>query len=151
MQEMTNPPIAEEQIEAVDPRVQLEEQRDSGANWFYWIAGLSLVNLVILLLESDIYFPVDLGVTDLSYFVLETPIALALSFGVLALFTLFGTLARRGSTAIFALGMLLYALDGVLCFVVFQDWIGVGFHLFVLWRLFGGLRAQIQLGQVKTA
>ncbi len=151
MQEMTNPPIAQEQIEAVDPRAELVEQRDSGAGWFYWIAGLSLINLVILLLESDVYFPVGLGVTDLSYFVLETPIAMALSFGVLALFTLFGALARRGSAAIFVLGMLLYALDGVLCFVVFEDWIGVGFHLFVLWRLFSGLRAQMQLGQAEIA
>lgn len=150
MQEMTNPPIAQEQIEAVDPRAALVEQRDSGAGWFYWVAALSLINFVILWLESDIYFPVGLGVTDLSYFILETPIALAISFGVLALFTLFGALARRGSVAIFALGMLLYTLDGALCFAIFEDWIGVGFHLFVLWRLLSGLRAQMQLNSPAT-
>ena len=37
----------------------------SGANWFYWIAGLSLVNTILLYTGSEWVFVVGLGVTQL--------------------------------------------------------------------------------------
>ncbi len=104
-----------------------------------------------MLLESDIYFPVGLGVSDLTLFMFDTPIAILLSSVILGMFVLFGVLAKRGLLVSLIFGMLVYALDGVLCWVVFEDWIGVAFHLFVLWKMLSGLRGQMQLNQLATA
>ncbi len=153
MQELTNTSVGQEQeqIEPVDPRAQLTEQRDSGANWFFWIAGLSVVNLVVLLLDFGFYFPLGLGVSDLTLFMFDTPVAILLSMVIVAMFVLFGMFAHGGLLLSMIFGMLVYALDGVLCFVVFEDWIGVAFHLFVLWKMFSGLRGQMQLNQLAMA
>ncbi len=60
---------------------------------------------------------------------------------------MFGVLARRGLIIAFFAGMLLYIVDGVLMWVAFEDLVGIGFHLFALWGLFKGLRAQLQLNR----
>jgi hypothetical protein len=51
--------------DSFDPvaRHQLEERMKSGANWFYWIAALSLVTSVISLAGGTWGFFVSLGVT----------------------------------------------------------------------------------------
>ena len=46
-------------------REAVDAQMKKGANWFFWIAGLSVVNSVILLMEGDRHFVVGLGVTQL--------------------------------------------------------------------------------------
>jgi len=38
----------------------------SGANWFFWIAALSIVNSVIFLSGADLAFVVGLGVTQIA-------------------------------------------------------------------------------------
>jgi hypothetical protein len=151
MQETTtNVPLDQEQIQMVDPRAELAARRDSGANWFFWIAGLSLVNVAILLFGAGWSFIIGLGITEVALAFLSTPVALVVSAGVLSLFVFFGVLARRGLAWAFIIGMILYALDGVL-FVLIEDWLSIGFHLFALWGLFGGLRAQMQLNRVARA
>lgn len=47
-------------------RQQLEQRMKSGANWFYWIAALSLVTSIISLAGGDWGFLVSLGVTQLA-------------------------------------------------------------------------------------
>ena len=138
-------------------REQLEAKIRSGANWFFWIAGLSVVNTLILLSEGDRHFVVGLGITQLVNavalaFVKQAPesamIAKAVAFVVTllasAVVMAFGFGARRGMTWLFILGMGLYFLDGLL-FILFQDWMSVGFHLFALWCMFGGLSAAREL------
>ncbi|MCK4829211.1 hypothetical protein KA005_76515, partial [bacterium] len=46
-------------------RVKFEKQLKSGANWFFWIAGLSLVNTIVFLFDGSIYFVVGLGITQI--------------------------------------------------------------------------------------
>src|SRR5437016_14082822 len=46
---------------AADP--VLEKQLKSGGSWFYWIAGLSLINSAIALSGSGMRFILGLGVT----------------------------------------------------------------------------------------
>src|SRR4051794_40879026 len=49
---------------ALESKIQsLVQQGRNGANWFYWIAGLSLVNSVILLTGGNTFFFIGLGVT----------------------------------------------------------------------------------------
>ena len=56
--------LTEEQERAVE----IEKYRSaflSGANWFFWIAGLSLVNSLIILFSGEWSFIVGLGATQI--------------------------------------------------------------------------------------
>src|SRR5262245_59525167 len=46
-------------------RAQLAAKMRHGANWFLLIAGLSVANTVILLMEGNRHFVVGLGITQL--------------------------------------------------------------------------------------
>lgn len=136
---------------------ELARRARVGANTFFWIAGLSVVNTVLALAGSDTRFVIGLGITQLvdalAYFVsLDIPdsaviikaVAVLIDLVIVGIFTLFGYLAGRGRRWAFIVGMVLYALDALLT-LVFQDWIGLAFHGFFLFGLFGGLRALNQL------
>jgi len=126
----------------------LEAQVKSAASWFYWIAGLSLVNSAIILFGGNWNFVVGLGLTQVVDTVAKqiegggAVTAIAIVFDLLAagVFVVFGLLARRMMTWPFILGMVLYALDGLLL-LYFGDLMGVGFHAFALFQLFTGVRA----------
>lgn len=142
------------QIAADQSRLKAISQLKNGASWFFWIAGLSLVNSAIILSGSDWNFLVGLGATqviDVLARVLRgqssstigsiiTIIAVGLDLGLAGLFGLFGWLARKGSSWPFIVGMILYALDGLI-FVFVKSWPSVGFHVFALFGLYGGLKA----------
>ncbi|NUM52617.1 MAG: hypothetical protein HUU46_03135 [Candidatus Hydrogenedentes bacterium] len=135
----------------------LKQTGDNGANWFYWVAGLSLVNTGINLFGGGIYFVVGLGVTLIvDVFTMEAVnqepeiavAARAISIGftlfVAVVLCGFGWLSRKRILPIFAVGMVLYVLDGLL-FVLFQDWMSVAFHAFALYSMIGGFMAYRQL------
>lgn len=135
----------------------------NGTAWFFWIAGLSLVNAAITRTGSDLSFVVGLGATQVidalaivaaeelpDAGLLLQGIGLALSLGATALFALFGWLGRRQHAWAIILGMVLYALDGLL-FVFLQSWLSVGFHVFALVAIFGGLRALFALRRLAAS
>jgi hypothetical protein len=160
---------AEEPVDALDPHtaaleakiLSLQEQGRRGANWFYWVAGLSLVNSLLVHLGGNIRFVVGLGVSSAADSIAaigakDHPAqaaifrAIAIGFAVLAsaIVVLFGWLANRRYIAFFAIGMVLYLLDGLLL-LLFRQWLSVGFHAFVLFCMFGGLMAYRQLNQIE--
>lgn len=127
----------------------------ASANWFYWIAGLSLLNSIIVLAVNGRWsFLVGLGVTQfidgLSIGLSEQVgsatmvIALVLDLIVAGLFVGFGLLARKPHTWAFILGMVIYALDGLI-FLYFQVWLSFAFHIYVLYRLYQGIAASNKL------
>jgi hypothetical protein len=141
----------------VEERLNLKNRHVSGANWFFWIAVLSLVNSGLILGGSEWNFVVGLGVTQLVDGVFSA-IAAELGNGALVfagvvdlvvagLFVLFGILARKPLHWAFITGMVLYALDGML-FLLIGDWLSIAFHAFVLFGMFQGLKASQGLQQV---
>jgi hypothetical protein len=131
----------------VDPRVK------SGANWFFWIAGLSIVNTIIFRLGIELTFLIGLAGTVFVEGIgialaeelpgsatLVMALALFAEILVAGIFVLFGILGRKGLRWAFIVGMVLYALDGVL-WLVLGVYLPAGFHLLPLWFIFGGLRA----------
>jgi hypothetical protein len=136
--------------------VEFEKQRrtfSSGANWFYWIAGLSIVNSVVSLFQGDWSFIVGLGVTQvidaIAAAIAEDAsggvgiiriVALVVSISFAGLFAGFGWLANRGLGWAFLVGMVLYALDGLL-FLLVQGWLSLGFHVFALVCIFKGYQS----------
>jgi hypothetical protein len=130
--------------------LQLQNAARSGANWFFWIAGLSAVNTGLHLSGSDTSFIVGLGVTQILDLIgretgsVGAAVSLILNAVVLGIFVLFGVFARKRNTWAFVLGMSIYALDAVI-YVLGSDWLGVGFHALVLFFLWGGLKAHRKL------
>jgi len=133
---------------------KLTSQHASGANWFFWIAALSLVNSVILLAGGEWSFVIGLGVTQFvdaiaamaaadagaEAAMLAKSFAFGIDLAVAGMFVLFGVFARKRGAWAFIVGMALYALDGLL-FVMVADWLSVGFHVFALLGLASGLAA----------
>src|SRR5438132_399741 len=64
-------------------------------------------------------------------------------------FVLLGLLAVRGHAWAFLVGVTLYALDGLISLLV-HDWLGVGFHVFVVILILKGFQAARQLGTRAT-
>lgn len=123
-----------------------DAQLKSSASWFYWIAGFSVINTIIVFTGSNWQFYLGLGVTQFFGLLgrelgnVGDGVALALNLIVAAMFVVFGVFAHKRHTWAFITGMAVYALDGVML-IPAQVWIGVGFHVFVLFFLFRGLKA----------
>ena len=140
-------------------RQQLEERMKSGANWFYWIAALSLVTSVISLAGGSWGFFVSLGVTQFIDALANALVneggwggsvkVVAFVFDVVAagLFALIGFFAAKRHAWVFLAGMALYALDA-LVFVLARHWLGLAFHAFALYSIFGGYKACAALGEL---
>src|SRR5438270_4545311 len=59
------PQLDQRQVQLLQQKLKAERQLRSGANWFYWIAGLSLLNTIIFMAGSDWHFVAGLGITQL--------------------------------------------------------------------------------------
>jgi len=135
---------------SIESKLILESQFKSGANWFYWIAGLSLLNSLIFLSGSNWNFVIGLGITQIIDFIGgeiaaeigSTGKVLAFVIDVFAagIFGVFGINANKKRSWAFIVGMSLYALDGLI-FVVAKDFLGIGFHAFALFGIFKGYKA----------
>lgn len=137
----------------------LENQHRVGANWFFWIAGLSLVNIAILLNGGERNFVIGLGIASVvaaigvaaaqanpEMAIIIKGVALVFCLLASGVFAGFGALARYRHTWAFALGMVLYAFDALIYLLV-QDWMSFGFHIFALFCLWNGLKACRTLNQ----
>jgi len=127
----------------------LEAQRRRGATWFYWIAGLSFVNAVLMLTGQGWRFLLGLGITELVRSLAQRSGGTGLKAAVvgIAMIVVFGVLGERavaGYRWAFVLGMVLYALDGCL-FLVVRDWLALGFHVFALVMIGRGYVAACRL------
>ena len=130
---------------------ELRERGQRGANWFFWVAGLSIVNSIAVHGGATGYFVVGLGITlvvdSIAKAVGEQNPGLQIglqvvgtSFAVVvgAIVAGFGWLARKGMVIVFGLGMFLYLLDGLL-FIVLQDFMSVAFHAYALFTMWGAI------------
>ena len=121
----------------------LELRLARSANWFYWIAGLSLVN--VFAAKANMEFMLGSGAVQAAP-VFGQPTEYLIDAGVVGIFALMGFLASKRHTWAFVVGMILYAADGALYLLV-QDYFPVIVHAFVLYVLYQGLRASMFLNQ----
>ena len=128
---------------------QLERRRRLGAGWFYWVAGITLVNAVITLAGQHWRFIVGLGTTQVATGLAVRAgrgwaTAILLDLVLIGGFAVLGYLALQKHLWAFAVGIAVYGLDGLI-FLAGRNWIGLGFHVFVLVMVFKGLQAARQL------
>jgi hypothetical protein len=128
----------------------LQQRYKSGARWFFWIAGLSVVTSILSLSGSDIAFFLSLGTTQvIDAFArgLATQlgdgtkfVALILDVVIAGVFAVIGWFALKRHLWSFVLGMTLFALDALIL-LVFQVWISFVFHALVIFWIFKGYQA----------
>ncbi len=124
---------------------------EKAAQWFIIIAGFSLLNSILIYLGTDMNFVVGLGLTmlvdgillvsqeglDGIAKVLVQTIAIGFNVAILGLFWMIWKKSKRGSRTAYIAGMVIYLLDALL-FLLVGDWVGIAFHIFFLFFIFGG-------------
>lgn len=131
------------------PELELEESAThvkKGAYWFYAIAVLSIITIFVetksTRIVAGLAFPSiidgflagDWRTGDPNYFVQLAGAAIFIFFGY------FGAQLQRWA---FIAGAILYLLDAAL-YALLGEWLALFFHLFVLFRLFFGLRTIVE-------
>ena len=136
---------------------KLTQDVRSGANWFIWIAGLSLVNTVLFLAGSQWNFFLGLAATQVAdefgkvviTGTTGTVLSLAVDVVIAAIFVGLGLMSRNGVLWSFIVGMVLIVLDALLLIRV-QDWAAVAFHALALFFIVRGFQAARRLGALRT-
>lgn len=118
-----------------------------GADWFFWIAALSVINSLLVTFSSTPNFIFGLGATRwvdemfrANSLAAVSISGLGFSIAVAALFAAFGYFARKGNDLAFVIGIFLYVVDAIIV-LGFKDFFSFGFHLVALFFLFKGLLA----------
>jgi hypothetical protein len=133
----------------------------NGAAWFYWVAGLSLVNSIASFTGSEFGFALGLSVTQIAdglaaRFVMNGApthvrgIALGFDLIVLAMVAGCGWLSQKRVLPVYALGMALYFVDALL-FLPFFDIISIAIHGFALLCMWKGFQSYRQLAKLESA
>lgn len=141
----------------------LKSAGDNGANWFFWIAALSLVNTIVAHSGGDRHFIVGLAVTFLvdligREIVKDHPesasvvlaIAVGFSLFVDAFVVLFGVISRQRWLWVYGIGMFMYLLDGIL-YALLGDFLSAGFHVYALLSMFQGFKSYQEYNRLQNA
>lgn len=131
----------------------------SGSSWYFWLAVISLANLILKLSESEspIRFAVGFALpkwledASIPFFSILTPrrFSFALGLGLILLFALIGVIARKRNKLVYLVGVILYALDIVPAFIN-SDTYSVVFHLIVLGFLIWGYVHLLKLEKLEA-
>lgn len=153
-----------DQVGLIEERLKIENRFKGGASLFFWIAGLSVINSLILMLGGGWHFFIGLGITQVvdgiataiaseigpEMGAIVKMIAFMIDIGLAGVFVVFGVLARKRYKWGFIVGMTLYTLDGLI-FAVVGDLLSLGFHVLILIGLITGLIALSKLSEMERA
>lgn len=122
-----------------------------GSTWLFLIGGLSVINTISMVTNSNWVFLGGLGVTEFASAIAMQVggtagpvIGLFVNLWATGFFICLGLFARKGQKWAFITGMTLYAAD-VLVVLLLQQWLMLLFHGFVLFRLYQGFSSCNQL------
>jgi len=130
---------------SVEQRLRAEQIVKNGAGWFLAIAGLSILNSILSMSGMGLHFIFGLGITEIVDAIgrqggtTGSALGLVVNLFVAGVFLMFWNFARRGEKWAFLAGMALYAVDGLIL-VPFKDFLGVAFHAYALFRIYGGMQ-----------
>ena len=138
----------------------LEQRCQSGARWFFWIAGLTVVTSLLALTGSGYAFFLSLGATQfidgvakgLSNEFGDTVRIVGLVFDIViaGVFALLGWFAYKRHLWAFLVGLAIFALDAMIL-LAFQVWISFIFHAVVIYWIFGGYQAGRKLAALERS
>jgi hypothetical protein len=136
-------------------KFELERRAKDGANWFFWIAALTLLNSIITFTGGNWGFVTGLGITQLfdgfvdqltgsGTFSVARIVVLVIDFLIVGFFVLCGLWAKKFFGGAFIVGMIIYFLDGLLLLLL-EVYLSAGFHLLALIFIFRGFLAAREL------
>lgn len=136
----------------------LEQRCKSGARWFFWIAGLSVITSIVSLFGGNFAFFLSLGTTQvidgfargLATQLGDTTkiVGLVLDVLVAGVFVLIGWLAMKRYLWSFIVGLILFTADALIL-LAFQIWISFVFHALVVFWIFKGYQAGRRLSALE--
>ncbi len=134
-----------------------------GANWFFWIVALSLVNAVLISGGSDRVLAIGTNATLIMDYAMKEAIAKSANMAgafrgmevifdilVLGFYGFCGWMAVRGKPWAFYLGMTVFALDTLIS-VIDVDVIGGLIHAWALFTMWQGAQALKQMIALRKA
>jgi len=112
----------------------------SSARWFWWIAGLSLVNTVLYYAGSNTSFVMGLALTTIVNVLFARMVALAVLATILIIgfYFVVGLYAQRGRLWAFYTGLAVYVIDALIL-LKFEDWMSAGFHALAIYFIVRGM------------
>ncbi|NJK91469.1 MAG: DUF4339 domain-containing protein [Blastochloris sp.] len=133
----------------------------SGAYWFYWIAGLSVVNIILHSVQSNVSLALGLATTDLLYYfgesMAEDPslgyvrgIVLGINVLLIVLTAACGWLASMGHRYLYLFGLILVAFDSLLFIFPFFSFIAIAVHGYALFAMGTGLLALWKIREAES-
>lgn len=130
-------------------RLEYQEKIEDGALWFVWIALLSLGNSIFLFIGTNFGFMFGLAITQfidiigINLSIQVGPagkvIAFIINLLIAVIISCFGFIAKKGYRLAFIVGMITYALDGILALLL-EDYFGAAFHCVPLYFIFMGFK-----------
>jgi hypothetical protein len=153
-----NDPNLNKQTGEREPDPATLAQLKGGANWFYWIAGLSLVNSAIFAFGGQVSFISGLAFTQIIDAIADAAaaqgavssvraVAVVIDLMVMALFGLIGYYANKAINAVFIGGMIIYIVDALL-WLWLESLFAFGFHVFALIMIFRGFLASREVNRI---
>lgn len=137
-------------------RLRVEARMRAGADWFFWIAALALLEAYLGRSGVVTEGAFGLGMTGLvertaaPWTAAAQPMPLLAELVLPLFYVLLGLLARRGRRWAFAAGIGVYAVDAALVLLA-AALVGLALHLVVLGLLAMGFVAARQLDQLGRA
>ncbi len=142
-------PIEQAATEPVQPlpRGSLVPPLRGPASWLYAVGILSLINMVLLLTNAQIHFPVGLATSEIGAALWKSKLMVVRFGGVgvgtvlAAMYLPLGYFAARGNVVAFVVGLVVLVLDTMLYLIALDTdtVISIGFHLYACYRIFQGL------------
>ncbi len=137
---------------ATADRLKLEGEMRNSVGWFYWIAGTTVVNTIVILFEGNFSFLLGVSLPQFASgialglreefgqqtFLIAAVVAVAVTLLVAGFFAGIGYFAGQRHTWAFILGTVLYAIDTVI-FLLLGEFMSVALHGLALVFLFQGI------------
>lgn len=136
------------------PTSAYERQVRTAANWIYWIAGLTFLNMFVVVFGKDWEFGTNMLLPLMIAYLghdQAIPLKLTAAFACTVccgIFALLGFFTAKTARWAIILAAVFYGIDGII-WLAAQQWIGAAIHAFGLWRLCIGVQAAFALSKVR--
>ncbi|MEO0452791.1 MAG: GYF domain-containing protein [Verrucomicrobiota bacterium] len=132
----------------------------SGAYWFYWIAGLTVLNAILIAVSSPVILALGLGAAELVSWMaydVETGeidstmmwIAVGVAIVLSLLMAGIGWMASQGNRIIYLVGMVIVALDTIFYIFPIFSIIALAVHGYALYAMFNGFAALQKIEEIE--
>ena len=145
------------QLAVIQRKLYLDNRVRGGAAFFFLISFFSILNTILFLFGSKIFFVFGLGATQivdgLTYRlakdlgqggIIIRILGLVIDVCIAGVFVVLGVFVRKRIRWPSIIGMVLYIIDGII-FLLFRDFLGAVCHLLFLFFIWRGLQALLEL------